>query len=464
MLVKKDIDIILASKSPRRRELLTQIDIEYRCIPSTKEEIITVKEPVEVVKELSAQKAYDVEKKVIEETNEKSDIAKIKTDRQGNIGQNQPQAKVIIGADTVVAYNGEILGKPKDEEDAFRMLSMLSGKSHEVYTGVTVVYLSGYENYPRKEISFSECTKVYVAKLTERDIRNYISTGEPMDKAGAYGIQGRFGKYVTKIDGDYNNVVGLPIARLFNEVRDHLGINLSDGTLEKRNEVKAFIFDLDGTTLDTVESIGTTVNMVLKELQLPIHELEKYKKFAGDGQYELVKRSLVSAGDTELKLYDKAMARYIELFKDRCTYKVTPYEGIRELFDELKSRGIKLCIFSNKHHDNVVSLLNQIFGENYFDVILGQREDYHRKPSGEGLDIILSEAGVLACNCIYVGDTNTDMLTGKNYGLYTVGVTWGFRTEEELIYGGADYIAHKPEDIIENIHEDIVFEMDISSI
>ncbi len=431
MLVKKNIDIILASKSPRRQELLHQIDISYRCMPSSKEEVITTNCPAEAVKELSAQKARDIEEQ-------------IKSAQQvSNKG-----SKIIIGADTVVAFEGKILGKPKDEKDAFSMLSMLSGKSHEVYTGVTVIYLSGYENYPRKEIVFSECTKVKVAQLSEDDIKNYIATKEPMDKAGAYGIQGKFGKYINGIEGDYNNVVGLPIARLFQEVRDKLGINLTDVVIEKRDKVKACIFDLDGTTLDTLESIGSTVNLVLDELGLKTHEIEEYKHFAGDGQYELVRRSLIAAGDEKLQNYDVAMNRYIELFKDRCTYHVRLYDGIRELMEALKAKGIKVSILSNKHHDNVVSILNELFGENYFDCVLGQRDDHKKKPSGEGINIILNEIGENPEHCIYIGDTDTDMLTGKNYGLYTVGVGWGFRTKEELVSADADYIVDKPEEIL----------------
>lgn len=447
MLVKKNIDIILASKSPRRQELLQQIDVCYRCMPSNKEEVITTDHPGEAVKELSAQKARDIEEQVRLQRKQSSRDAQSFHTAQMQAQKNQCPI-IIIGADTVVAFEGKILGKPKDGEEAYLMLSMLSGKSHEVYTGVTVIYLSGYEKYPRKEIVFSECTKVKVADLSEEDIRNYIATNEPMDKAGAYGIQGKFGKYVTGIEGDYNNVVGLPVARLFQEVRDQLGINLSDAVIEKRKKVQACIFDLDGTTLDTLESIGSTVNLVLKEFGLKTHEIEEYKQFAGDGQFELMKRSLKASGDEELKNYDAAMKRYIELFKDRCTYHVKLYDGIRELMDSLKEKGIRIAILSNKHHENVISILDGLFGQNYFDCALGQREDHKKKPSGEGIDIILNEIRVHPENCIYAGDTNTDMLTGKAYGLYTVGVTWGFRDKEELISADADFIVDRPEEIL----------------
>lgn len=426
MLVNKDMDIILASKSPRRRELLSQIDVKYRCIVSEKEEIITKEKPDEVVKELSYQKANDIYDSLLKNNEINKDT-------------------IIIGADTVVSYENKILGKPKDEEDAFNTLKMLSGKSHNVYTGVCVILVSGNL---KKEINFSECTKVYVNELSDKDIEEYIVTGEPMDKAGSYGIQGKFGKHVSKIDGDYNNVVGLPVAALFNKVKNEFGIDLTNQTYENREEVKACIFDLDGTTLDTVESIAVTANMVLSELGLEVHPNEAYKEFAGDGQVELVKRALIASGDTELQYFEKAMSRYIELFASKCTYNVVPYNGIRELFEELKKRDIKICIFSNKQHDNVVSILNELFGENYFDYVLGQKDSHKKKPSGEGIDIILENINVDKKNCIYIGDTNTDMMTGKNYGLYTVGVTWGFRKLEELIESNADYIIDNPLELI----------------
>lgn len=429
MLVNKDIDIILASKSPRRRELLSQIDVRYRCIVSEKEEIITKDIPSEVVKELSYQKANDIYDNLLKNNEIKKDT-------------------IIIGADTVVSYEDKILGKPKNEDDEFNMIKMLSGKSHNVYTGVCVIFVSGKL---KKEINFAECTKVYVSDLSDKDINEYIATGEPMDKAGSYGIQGKFAKYVLKIDGDYNNVVGLPIAALFNKVRNEFGIDLTNCTYDNREEIKACIFDLDGTTLDTVESIATTANMVLSELSLEIHPNDAYKEFAGDGQVELVKRALIASGDTELKYFEKAMSRYIELFASKCTYNVVPFDGIRELFEDLKKRDIKICIFSNKQHDNVVSILNELFGENYFDYVLGQKDTHKKKPSGEGIDIILENINIDMKNCIYIGDTNTDMMTGKNYGLYTVGVTWGFRKQQELIEANADYIIDNPLDLVKII-------------
>lgn len=186
--------IILASQSPRRRELLTQIGLEFEVHPAGGEEVITSTDPVEVVKSLSAQKAGAVK----EELEEQLKATK--------------EEWLIIGADTIVVYDGKILGKPKDEEDAVRMLTMLQGNTHSVYTGVTLLERDG-------QMTFAEETKVSMYPMTQEEINWYVGTREPMDKAGAYGIQGLCARFVKKIEGDYNNVVGLPVGRIYQEMK-----------------------------------------------------------------------------------------------------------------------------------------------------------------------------------------------------------------------------------------------------
>lgn len=189
--------IILASQSPRRRELLTQIGLKFEVIPSTVEEVITSANPVEVVQELAQQKARDVAK-----------VA----------GKETPKASLlVIGADTIVVYEGKILGKPEDKEDAVRMLTMLQGKEHSVYTGVAL--LTG-----EQEIIFAEETRVQMCPMTPEEIAWYVNTGEPMDKAGAYGIQGLCARFIRQIQGDYNNVVGLPVGRIYQELKKKEGV------------------------------------------------------------------------------------------------------------------------------------------------------------------------------------------------------------------------------------------------
>lgn len=187
--------IILASASPRRKELLKQVGISFRTMPSIKEEKVTKTEPQDVVEELSYQKAVDVCTQL---------------SKQGK------EEFVVIGADTVVSCWGKIMGKPEDKEDAYQMLYELQGKSHQVYTGVTLAWK--YKDTPAMFYTFHECTDVTVYPMSEEDIRRYIDSGEPMDKAGAYGIQGLFAAYIQGICGDYNNVVGLPVGRVYQEL------------------------------------------------------------------------------------------------------------------------------------------------------------------------------------------------------------------------------------------------------
>ena len=202
--------IILASQSPRRKELLEQIGLEFEICPAKGEEIITKTIPEEVVMELSKQKAEEVAAMVSSFGEEHKDIT-------------TPSDIMVIGADTVVAYDGKILGKPKDEADAKRMLTMLSGNTHSVFTGVTLVLID--KSGRAGEIVFYEKTDVKMHPMTEEEIDRYIATFEPMDKAGSYAIQGKCAIHIEKIDGDYNNVVGLPITRIYQELKK-IGIDI----------------------------------------------------------------------------------------------------------------------------------------------------------------------------------------------------------------------------------------------
>ena len=207
--------IILASGSPRRRELLEQIGLEFEICPAKGEEVITSENPTEVVQELAAQKAREV-------------AGMVKSYGASHEELVTPQDMMVLGADTVVSCFDEtagkevILGKPKDEEDAYRMLQMLSGRTHAVYTGVSIVLLDA--SGKAGELTFYEETKVTMRAMSEEEIRRYIATGEPMDKAGAYGIQGKCAIYVDKIEGDYNNVVGLPVAAIYRRLKN-IGID-----------------------------------------------------------------------------------------------------------------------------------------------------------------------------------------------------------------------------------------------
>lgn len=193
------IKIILGSASPRRSELLRQIGVEFQVRASGREEIYHSTAPEEIVKELALTKAQNVADDIVSE-------------------DGPLRNTVIIGADTVVVLDREILGKPADEEDAYRMLRALQGRAHTVYTGIAFLRFDNAGN--RTTVSQAVGTAVYVNPMTDGEIRRYISTGEPADKAGAYGIQGRFAPFISRIDGDYYNVVGLPVSCVYQVLRE----------------------------------------------------------------------------------------------------------------------------------------------------------------------------------------------------------------------------------------------------
>lgn len=217
MQKEQNVRLVLASASPRRRELLSQIGLEFTVMPSTKEENAKTTEAGALVQELSRQKAVDIWEQLSggQGQNPDADQEQIAEETQEpNLnGKRQPEL-LVIGADTVVCCEGKILGKPHSREAAAEMLTALQGRSHEVYTGVTL--------YSQSEtVTFFECTQVEFYPMTEVEISEHIDSKEPMDKAGAYGIQGLGARFVKGIRGDYNNVVGLPVGRLYQELKSH---------------------------------------------------------------------------------------------------------------------------------------------------------------------------------------------------------------------------------------------------
>ena len=184
---------ILASKSPRRQELLARTGLTFDIIPSDMDEIITKEIPSEIVMELAEQKA----KHVYNSLSDKSDVT-------------------VIGSDTIVVYRDEILGKPADKQEAYDMLSMLADRTHQVYTGVSLIVNKDRVTNIK---TFYEKTDVTFYPIYKEDLRRYVESLDCMDKAGSYGIQGDFSIHIKEIHGDYNNVVGLPIGRLYQELK-----------------------------------------------------------------------------------------------------------------------------------------------------------------------------------------------------------------------------------------------------
>lgn len=195
-MIDPQIPIILASASPRRTELLKQAGFTFTVIPSSIEEQRTETSPDKLAEDLAFQKAEDVYQSV----------------KQDYAGKDF----MVIGADTIVYYDGEVLGKPADEQEAFDMLKMLSDRTHQVYTGLAIILRKADE---KQIYLMHERTDVTFYPISDHELKDYIATGDPLDKAGAYGIQGPFAVHVKKINGDYNNVVGLPIARLYQSLQ-----------------------------------------------------------------------------------------------------------------------------------------------------------------------------------------------------------------------------------------------------
>ena len=204
---------ILASSSPRRKELLGFFDIEFEVIPAVGDEVITSSDPARVVEELSFQKAHEVFEGLTEVTRGPD---RNNDDNKKNAKNDDEEIKrtVVIGADTVVAVGGQILGKPKDHDDAVRMLKLLSGNTHEVFTGVTLI-CSG------KVITFHDRTVVRISDISDEEIEKYIEREQPYDKAGSYGIQGSFALFLEGIEGNYHNVMGLPVERLYRAMKEN---------------------------------------------------------------------------------------------------------------------------------------------------------------------------------------------------------------------------------------------------
>lgn len=204
--------------------------------------------------------------------------------------------------------------------------------------------------------------------------------------------------------------------------------------------IKVCIFDLDGTLARTQESIARPVNMTLRHYGLPEQPVEAFNYFAGDGIKNALKRALKAAGDTDASHLEEGLPMCRRWMQEDPCYHVEPYRNIPEALETLKKSGIRIAVFSNKPHLSAVSVVETIFGKGVFDHIQGQTERIPIKPDPAGVFEILDKFGADRDECLYFGDTDTDMLTGHNAGVTTVGVTWGFRPRSELEEYKADII------------------------
>ena len=208
---------------------------------------------------------------------------------------------------------------------------------------------------------------------------------------------------------------------------------------------KLCIFDLDGTVLDTVGSIAYYGNLALKMNGIEPIEVEKYKYFAGDGARVLTRRMLEHRSSYSEELHNKVFIDYNRAYDADVVCKTVIFDGLKAVLDRLKAQGYRFAIVSNKPDYAAKTVTNTLWGEGYFDCVVGQKEGSVLKPNPHEVHKVIKELGADAKDCVYVGDTDTDMLTGKNANLYTVGVLWGFRGREELETSGADIVVETPD-------------------
>ena len=211
---------------------------------------------------------------------------------------------------------------------------------------------------------------------------------------------------------------------------------------------KACIFDLDGTLTDTLESLTYSVNETLLELGLRKITEEQCRAFVGNGARRLVEQALQAAGDEDAVQIEAAMKAYGRIFKENCTYHVTPYDGIVAMLKALKEEGVRLAVLSNKPDMQTLDVVSTYFEAQTFTYVQGQKEGIPRKPDPTAVYMIMEELQVSREECLYIGDSEVDMETGIAAGVTTVGVSWGFRSKEVLKEHGATYIVDKAEEII----------------
>lgn len=213
--------------------------------------------------------------------------------------------------------------------------------------------------------------------------------------------------------------------------------------------MKACIFDLDGTLTNTLESMTYSVNLTLKEMGLSQITKDQCRMFVGNGARVLIEESLKVSGDPKASRIEEGMKIYGRIFDQNCTYHVTPYEGIPEMLKTLKDRGIHLAVLSNKPDRQTVKVVKEIFGDNIFDYAQGQKDGIRRKPAPDGVWYLMEQMQVSKEECLYIGDSEVDAATGKNAGLKTIGVLWGFRDRKTLETAGADHLIERPEELLQ---------------
>ena len=215
----------------------------------------------------------------------------------------------------------------------------------------------------------------------------------------------------------------------------------------RKKNIHGCIFDLDGTLLYTLQSMAVPANRMLQELSLKEQPVENYRYYCGDGADNLVRRVLAASGDPEAKLFDQAYPLYMKYFNDDPMLGVTRFPGIGETLEQMKQMGIGLAVCSNKPDEAAGRVIADMF-PGIFTTVIGQSDAIRRKPAPDTPLMAAARLGVTPGECMYVGDSGTDMRTGKAAGMFTVGVLWGYRDLQELQENGADETIREPADLL----------------
>ena len=216
-------------------------------------------------------------------------------------------------------------------------------------------------------------------------------------------------------------------------------------------QYKAVIFDLDGNLVDSLADLSDSVNLMLESYGFPTHEMEKYRYFVGNGSKKLMERTLPRDKAASAEFVEEALVKYKAIYKERLLEKTRPYNGVRELLAELKSRGIPLAVCTNKHNDAALTIVKILFAPGTFEEVLGDRPGFPKKPNPATPLEIASHLGVKPDEVAYLGDTSVDMETAVHAGFLPVGVLWGFRPEEELVKSGAKILLKAPLELLEKV-------------
>ncbi len=215
---------------------------------------------------------------------------------------------------------------------------------------------------------------------------------------------------------------------------------------------KLIVFDLDGTLVNSLADLAISVNEGLKKAGLKTHDIEKYKKFVGNGREKLIDRAMGESRNDETlrKIVKETFDSY---YKDHCNDNTTAYKGCEKLLFELKKAGVKTAVLSNKPDEFVDEILRKIYPNHKFDSAWGKKPEFITKPNPEALNAMLKDLAVKKSECLYIGDSDVDIFTANNAGVDMLGVDWGFRGRKELIDAGAKYVVSSADEILEYIHE-----------